>query len=433
MIRSATALALFFACFMADAAQCDLADLFDRDGTVFEKLTPANLRNNSVLKAGSSFQWLSSRRDSARYQAFRRKGVSGTDVKFFSEPVPEAIVRFKDDRLSRIYIAVYNRGDSSPITDEEVFEEKIETLSGKLSEKFGAEPQDSRKRLGSKATVMMRAWNTPRVVCQLRWSSNNRGSFFAEYILVSLERNLDGNADDAVVAKAVKSAADLPANVKRNAKGYVYIDGIPMVDQGPKGYCVPAVVERVMKYYGADDVTQHTIAQIAGTRNFGTNVNEMYNSLKRISNRFGCRLDEHYTFIRDIRDFRRFIDKYNSVARKNKAPKLKLVERNNTLFIDETMGQQKAEIVKKTRMDDKSGYRKFNKYVHDFIDRGIPLIWCVPGHMRLIIGYNDRESSIVFSDTWGAKFEFQTMKKDDAWTMTYGLYTLEPSRRQTRK
>ena len=53
--------------------------------------------------------------------------------------------------------------------------------------------------------------------------------------------------------------------------------------------------------------------------------------------------------------------------------------------------------------------------------------------MRLIIGYNDRDSSIVFSDTWGAKFEYQKMKKNDAWTMTYGLYTLEPSRRQTRR
>ena len=92
-------------------------------------------------------------------------------------------------------------------------------------------------------------------------------------------------------------------------------------------------------------------------------------------------------------------------------------------------------------------FREFKRDIHDRVDKGLPLVWCVVlgvipdksapqaagGHMRLIIGYNDRESSIVFSDTWGAKFEFQTMKKDDAWTMTYGLYTLEPSRRQTRK
>ncbi len=428
MVRFTAALAFSLALFATDAAPYDLADVFDGDGAIFEKLTPANLRNNSVLKAGSSFQWLSSRRDSARYQALKRK-----DVTFFSEVIPEAIVRFRDGRLSRIYVAVYNRGDSDPITDEDTFDAKIETLSGKLSEKFGVEPQDSRKRLGSKATVMMRSWNTPRVVCQLRWSSNNRGSFLAEYILASLEKKQNGDVEDAVVAKAAKSAAELPANVKRNADGDVYIDGIPMVDQGAKGYCVPAVVERVMKYYGADDVTQHTIAQIAGTRNFGTDVNEMYNSLKRISNRFGCRLEEHYTFIRDVRDFRRFIDRYNSVARKNKAPKLKIVERNNMLIVDETMRQLKEEIYRKTRMDDKSAYKKFSKYVHDFIDKGIPLIWCVPGHMRLIIGYNDRESSVVFSDTWGAKFEFQKMKRDDAWTLTYGLYTLEPSRRQTRK
>ena len=428
MKRFTVGIILFSAILALHAEQYDLADSFDKDGTIFEQLTSANLRDNSVLKAGSSFQWLSAKRDSARYQALKR-----TDVTFFSEVVPEAIVRFNNGNLSHIYIAVYNRGDSEPITDEEAFEAKIEELSGKLSEKFGVEPQDSRKRLGSKATVMMRAWNTPHVVCQLRWSSNNRGNFLAEYILVSLEKNQSGESDDTVIAKAAKSAADLPANVKKNTDGDVYIDGIPMVDQGPKGYCVPAVVERVMKYYGSDDVTQHTIAQIAGTRDYGTNVNEMYSSLKRIANRFGCRLNEHYTFIKDVRDFRRFIDKYNGIARKNKAPTLKIVERGNMLLVDETMGKQNEEIYKKTRMDDKSGYKKFNKYIHDFIDKGIPVIWCIPGHMRLIIGYNDKDSMIVYSDTWGAKFEFLKMKQDQAWAMTHGLYTLEPSRRQTRK
>ena len=80
--------AVFFsASVMLQAAPFDLADSFDKEGTLFEKLTPANLQNNSILKAGSCFKWLSYKRDAARYQALRRKNIT-----FFSEVVPEAIV-----------------------------------------------------------------------------------------------------------------------------------------------------------------------------------------------------------------------------------------------------------------------------------------------------------------------------------------------------
>ena len=38
------------------------------------------------------------------------------------------------------------------------------------------------------------------------------------------------------------------ANVEKRENGDVIIKNIPMVDQGPKGYCVPATFERCMRY-----------------------------------------------------------------------------------------------------------------------------------------------------------------------------------------
>ncbi len=417
--------AMFFsATVILQAAQFELADSFDKQGTLFDKLTPANLQNNSVLKAGSNFKWLSYKRDAARYQALSRRNIT-----FLSEVVPEAIVRFKDGRLSRFYIAVYNKGDSEPITDEEEFERKVEALTEKLSEKTGVRPQENQRRLGSKAKVKMRVWNTPVLSYQLRWSSSDKDFFLAEYILVTIERNQGTEENSTVVGKVEKSASQLSANVRKTPANDVYIDGIPMVDQGAKGYCVPAVVERIMKYYGSDDVTQHTIAQIAGTGVTGTNAEEMYSSLKRISNRLGCRLECHYSFIDDIRDFRSFIDRYNGIAKRNKAPLLKIVTRGDVISVSATLKNIRQDIFEKARLDDKREFKKFNKRIHDFIDKGIPVIWCVPGPMRMIIGYNDRDSSIVFSDTWGAKYEFQKMKTDKAWTMTQAMYTLEPRKK----
>ena len=203
--------AVFFsAAVMLQAAPFDLADSFDKEGTLFEKLTPANLQNNSILKAGSCFKWLSYKRDAARYQALRRKNIT-----FFSEVVPEAIVRFKDGKLNRVYISVYNKGDSEPITDEKDFELKIEALAKKLSEKTGVRPQENQRRLGSRAKVKMRVWNTPVLSYQLRWSSSDKDFFLAEYILVTIERSQGAGENNTVVGKVEKSASQLSANVKK--------------------------------------------------------------------------------------------------------------------------------------------------------------------------------------------------------------------------
>ena len=414
---------LMTAALVLNAAVPDLAEEIDPKGTLFDTLTPENLQNNSVLKSGSFFKWVSAKRDAARYQALGRRSLT-----LFSEPVPEAILQFKDGRLDQIYVAVYNRGDSGTLADEKAFDRKVEAVSAQLTAKSGGKMQESKKRLNSKNTVFMRVWDVPPLMYCLRWSSKeNDGVFQGEYILVSVSRSGGGAS---VIEKAEKTASSLPKNVKHTPQKDVYIDGIPMVDQGKKGYCVPAVVERILKYYGVEGVTQHTIAQIGESdAGRGTNVKEMYTALKRISNKFGCRLEEHYMFLENLGDFRSFLNKYNSIARRNKTSILKPVQRGDTIYVGRTMRLAQPDIVRQVRLDDKSGYRKFGKKVHDSVDRGIPLIWCVPGHMRLIIGYNDADSSVVFSDTWGVKHEFKKMPVEDAWVMTYALYTMEPRKK----
>ena len=54
----------------------------------------------------------------------------------------------------------------------------------------------------------------------------------------------------------------------------------------------------------------------------------------------------------------------------------------------------------------KKDTQKFFKTVKTFIDKGTPLFWTIPGHIRLIIGYNlnkdgSGEPDILYSDSWG--------------------------------
>lgn len=65
--------------------------------------------------------------------------------------------------------------------------------------------------------------------------------------------------------------SDLKDSVSVKDNGDTVIGGVPMVDQGRKGYCAVASAERVFRYYGLQ-VDQHAMAQIAqSSSRLGTN------------------------------------------------------------------------------------------------------------------------------------------------------------------
>ena len=85
---------------------------------------------------------------------------------------------------------------------------------------------------------------------------------------------------------------------------------------------------------------------------------------------------------------------------------------------------------------------RFEQDIENHIHRGIPLLWSVylgllpeeklspqarGGHMRLIIGYDAKAKEVYYSDTWGGGHELKKMPLANAWTITDGLFTLEPS------
>jgi len=76
------------------------------------------------------------------------------------------------------------------------------------------------------------------------------------------------------------SLTQLAKNVEKDG-ARVLIPGVPMVDQGPKGYCVVAASQRLFEYYGIS-CDQHQIAKIAGTdAKAGTNSKKMMEALIR--------------------------------------------------------------------------------------------------------------------------------------------------------
>lgn len=261
-----------------------------------------------------------------------------------------------------------------------------------------------------------------------------------------------GGKVPGAVAKGAKKIAD---NVIRDPRGDVYIDGVPMVDQGQKGYCAAAVSERVLRYYGVD-VDEHEIAQAAGTTaEGGTSTRGMKDAVASVGRRYKlgtvvCYGDFEKSVSERIAGLEKEVADYNKAAKKLRKPAIPdsaYVHRAGGTILYDPVGADRAkdaEVVKDMKVNgpQKSKYTKFMKDVRQQVDKGIPLLWGVVlgtypepecpqangGHMRLIVGYNDKKKEILYSDSWGAGHELKRMPADWAWTISRCLLYMKPLR-----
>ncbi len=166
-----------------------------------------------------------------------------------------------------------------------------------------------------------------------------------EYLLLRFQsiRRLQDNKPPAFDPDSFSRR--IAAAVKTGEGGHRYIGSIPMIDQGKKGYCAAATLARVLQFYGYP-IDMHAMADLAETEGRdGTLRDEIIRAMRRICTSTPFKL-------REVKD------------------------------PDPGLLREK-------------------------IEKGIPLIWFVPGHARLLIGMHPERNEIVFSDTWGPEYQYQ--------------------------
>ncbi len=431
-------------------------------GSLFAQNTPSLTRPLDDLLASEStwqmstaqfeekwtplrFSWLSERKDQAR---FFGAGLHLWDAKI---PLSEAIVEFNPEgQPAKLTFSIYNRGDAQTlITERAQFEAKIASLSEIVSQKLGVTPTERGKDKASAVAAEGLIWMKPPSAYLLEYSYQREMKsrdvpFRAEFIRLRVAHV--GAGGRMVTTPSPGAAAGNPVgrgslvnNVKREANGDVVIANVPMVDQGPKGYCAVATAERVFKYYGLP-VDQHEMAQVADTnQGGGTSPDKMLAALNKLEARMGVS-------VRVIEDweYKKFMDKvadYNKEAKKAKKPEVDMSPRNGVIYVDEIIQQMNGEVLRTARTErDRAGFGKFQRTVAALIDQGIPVMWSVSlgllpepevpqangGHMRLIIGYNAKTGEALFSDSWGADHALKRMPLTNAYAITNGLYYMQP-------
>ncbi len=174
-------------------------------------------------------------------------------------------------------------------------------------------------------------------------------------------------------------------NVVRERNGDVWIDGIPMVDQGDKGYCAVAAGERLLRYYGIA-VDSHELAELAKTeRAGGTTWPNMAAALRRLTSRA-----------------------HRSLRPAGGTPSLlsvsKSIDRGIPLIWRMYVTAQLEGIAADRLIRRKAFTAKEWKAILDKERNATRRIKPdkTGSHLRLIVGYNRQTDEIAYSDTWGA-------------------------------
>ncbi len=327
------------------------------------------------------------------------RGYPGKKYRFLQARPYSVVLYGTEGKVSSLSIVFANKGDffGSTGSGEEHFvkgkavpdgtaglkmimDRDASAISESLSKILG---QAKRQRFGDGETVQS----------VMRWDWSGHSFLLAyvdkEYLSLSIQpakfadqRGKSKRIPDAVVRKRSRE------NVEKRSNGDVVIKNIPMVNQGPKGYCVPATAERCMRYLGIP--ADMYLLAIAGQTELGggTSPTVLLEAVGRDIKRKG-RSFEIWKDELDIRKLARYIDNgipvmwsLFSTRDFNTTANSRTRERSNPDTWEEYKGK-----IKKAARANKLAIEK---------DRG---------HIVIILGYNKDTREIAFSDSWGEQFK----------------------------
>jgi hypothetical protein len=227
-----------------------------------------------------------------------------------------------------------------------------------------------------------------------------KGEYTALRIMPSTTADAGGRSSritDANLRERMKS------NVLHRDNGDLIIENIPMIDQGPKGFCVPATYARVLLYSGVP-ADLYLLALLGKTGvGGGTYVSSMENSVRALAASYG----------RSV----------TSVSPSLDLPKLEsYFERGIpltwALFVDEGINRDLTLRLKARASADPDTWSKQLESKRKSA-RNIRRS-SMNGHVCLLIGCNRRTAELATSDSWGPEFAERWISLEEARVLSQG-------------
>lgn len=222
-------------------------------------------------------------------------------------------------------------------------------------------------------------------------------------------------ADARGVSEKVKPKelfSKLEENVVKRDNGDVLVGNIPMVNQGPKGYCVPATWERYLRYLGFE-ADMYVLAMGAGTSTNGTSDAAISGFVNALIQDRGYRVSPAGLPL-TVAGISRSIDAGIPLMWDMFA--LQILEDPITL-----RSRERAEVTDWESWQGrlKEDRKQLKRWVISDEDKS------KTAHLCMIIGYNAKTREIAVSDSWGPAFAERWITEEEAAMMNQtGLFCL---------
>ncbi len=198
----------------------------------------------------------------------------------------------------------------------------------------------------------------------------------------------------------------LASRIEKRPNGDVILKDIPMVDQGPKGYCVPATWERVMRYMGIP-ADMYVLAMAGDTdAGGGTGIAAIAAGAKEAITRGGRQLAVESGKV-NVLNVKKCISRGLPIMWGVS------VDRD----FDKSLFKRAKE---RLQMSDPKAWDKYLADARKAAKKLRPNP--MNGHVRMITGYNEATGEIAFSDSWGPASAERWMTQEEAQAISQGGY-----------
>lgn len=355
-------------------------------------------------------------------KSWRRYAARGGAYQLFGA-MPNSVALYSDDQgvVTSVSAVYANKGDTGSKAGfgADHFKGGTEASEKGLAEAMAKDEQTLAKALTTalgQPKVQRYGEGKSRRTIQ-RWDWNGHAfllsSVEGEYVglmIVSTETADAGGKSTRMKDEDLKKR--LAESVVREPNGDVHISEIPMVDQGPKGYCVPATFERAMRTMGMD-ADMYLLAMVGQTGiGGGTVVEYLVDGIRSQVYSKGRRTKDESVKDLKIRDVKRYIDQgvpimwrmcsmddYNDAADKFTEKRQSVTDW--TAYAAE-VASTAENFSKREKPDDNH-------------------------HVCMIIGYNEKTNEFAVSDSWGPRFELRWVPVPvAAWANNGGFFMILP-------
>lgn len=244
----------------------------------------------------------------------------------------------------------------------------------------------------------------------LRWDWKGHAFLLAaprgEYVALRIMPSASADSDGSSRVPDSEMKTRLASRVEHRPNGDVVLRDIPMVDQGPKGYCVPATWERVMRYMGIP-ADMYVLAMAGGTQaGGGTSTADIAWAVKSAVTAAGRRMESPPVKLTP-QGVARYIDEGLPVMWA-----MFSTEEFNTLADAHTQARNGVTDPESWSAS-LAGARKAAKKMRPDHEAG---------HVCMIIGYNEKTGELAVSDSWGPHFAERWVTAEEAQAVSQGRF-----------